>query len=150
MEKTKSSAFNFVIADDDSDDHQTLQKLIWEQNTYHKITSVYNGLQLIEYLDRKGMYKHCREPYPDCIFLDLNMPLLNGIDVLKRIRVNKDYNDLMIFVLTTSNCSTQKETLIDLGVNDFFTKSDDNTLHLIVKNVILQLVPKIALQSTKA
>jgi CheY-like chemotaxis protein len=140
MEKHKNPVFNFVIADDDPDDQLCLQKVIWHTNVHHKITSVYNGLQLLEYLQSKGTYKNCKENRPDCIFLDLNMPLLSGNEALLNIRQHKELTGLPVFILTTSNCIQERDHLLKLGANGFYTKTHDiKNWRVIVKEVIKQL-----------
>ncbi|MGZ3920352.1 MAG: response regulator [Bacteroidia bacterium] len=142
MEKTRKHALNIVIADDDPDDQYLMQKAIWELNSNHKITSVYNGMQLLEYLLRKGTYKNCIEPKPDCIFLDLNMPLLTGIDALPRIRKNPDFAQTPVYIFTTSNCPNEKQKLIAMGANGFYTKSPKHfNLKLIVQEVLYNIKP---------
>jgi CheY-like chemotaxis protein len=142
MEMTHNPVFSFVIADDDPDDQYALQKVIWDSNQHHKITSVYNGLQLLEYLFRKGAYKNCRDPYPDCIFLDVNMPLMNGMEVLEKIRSTPSLRSLKIHVLTSSNCLEEKTKLLTLGANGFFTKHPEaDNLRIIFKDIIMEMIP---------
>jgi two-component system, response regulator len=140
MEQHKKPAFNFVIADDDPDDQYMLQKVIWDCNSHHKITSVYNGMQLLEYLLRKGTYKNCTEPPPDCIFLDINMPLLDGGDVLKKMRETPALSKLRVHVLTSTKCPAEKEKMLRLGANSFSTKEPDiNVLKSMFKDVITEI-----------
>jgi len=137
MKSTHDHVFNFVIADDDPDDQYALQKVIWDDNKHHKITSVYNGMQLLEYLFRVGTYKNCKEPPPDCVFLDLNMPLINGIDVLEKVKVSHLFRSFKVHVLTSSSCQKEKEKMIGLGANGFFTKHpDEENLKFIFRNII--------------
>lgn len=140
METAKHHVFNFVIADDDPDDQYSLQRVIWEDNRGHKITSVYNGLQLLEYLLRKGTYKNRKEPAPDCVFLDLNMPLLTGSDVLKKIKTVKELCNLPIFVLSSSSCPNEKEILLKLGAKACFVKKEDKALKIMFKEVMNELL----------
>lgn len=142
MELIRNPTFNFVIADDDPDDQYALQKVIWDSNQQHKITSVYNGMQLLEYLFRMGTYKNCKEPMPDCIFLDVNMPLLNGIEVLEKIRAAHAFKLLKIHVLTSSSCQEEKEKIMKLGADGFFTKHPDvENLKVIFRNIISDMLP---------
>jgi CheY-like chemotaxis protein len=142
MDRPQGPIFNFVIADDDPDDQYALQRVIWDNNQQHKITSVYNGLQLLEYLFRTGTYKNCKEPRPDCVFLDINMPLLNGFDVLKTIKASNTLSGVKIHVLTGSRSEEEKARLLGLGADGFFTKQhDENNLKIIFRNIILDMLP---------
>jgi CheY-like chemotaxis protein len=139
MEKAREQIFNFVIADDDPDDQHMLQKVIWDSNRQHKITAVYNGMQLLEYLFRKGAYKNCTEPRPDCIFLDLNMPLINGWEVLKKIRETNDLKDLRVYVLTTDRLEPRQKQLLK-EANGLYQKNPANSsLRTMLEDVLEQM-----------
>jgi two-component system, response regulator len=116
---------NLVIADDDPDDQYLMQKAIWEMNSNHKITAVYNGLQLMEYLLRSGMYKNCSDAQPDCIFLDLNMPLLSGAEAMRRIKNNPALCHLPVYILSTSKNVNEKNNILSIGANGFYTKTHE-------------------------
>jgi len=142
MESKEKKTFSLVIADDDPEDQYMMQKVIWDLNLNHKITSVYNGMQLMDYLLRKGMYSNCMEPSPDCIFLDLNMPLLSGLEALKRIRKDPGLNHLPVYVLCTTNGPSEKEKVLAIGANGFYTKNPThNNLKTIVSDILSQLQP---------
>jgi two-component system, response regulator len=133
--------FNFVIADDDHDDQLMLQKAIWGNNAHHKITSVYNGKQLIQFLSGEGAYKNCIEPHPDCIFLDLNMPLISGPEALKQIRSKPALDNIKIYIISTANNAAEKEKLKMLGVNGFIVKeADEEKLQLAINVILLNLL----------
>ncbi|MCW3077765.1 MAG: hypothetical protein JWO32_2374 [Bacteroidetes bacterium] len=142
MEKSNEHLLNIVIADDDEVDQFMMKKAIWEINSNHKITSVYNGLQLIEYLQRKGTYKNCGEPKPDCILLDLNMPLLTGFDVLKKIRKSPEFDKTPVYIFSTTATPTVTEKLISTGANGCYIKSHKQ-LHLkkAMQDVLKQVSP---------
>ena len=127
MEKPKEPTLNILVADDDPDDQFILQKVIWEYNPDFKVASVYNGQQLLDYLAREGAYKNSEEPFPDCIFLDLSMPVLGGKDVLEKLSKLEEWNDLQIYILTSSNSAAEKSKLLEMGAVDFLTKTYDLT-----------------------
>ena len=64
-------------------------------------------------------------PRPVCIFIDINMPKISGIDLLKRIRESDEFKSIPIYMLTTSR-EHEKQTR-DLGATDYFQKP--NTYH---------------------
>jgi CheY-like chemotaxis protein len=137
---TANRALNFLIADDDPDDHTSLQKVIWEMNHDHKITSVFNGLQMVDYILRRGVYTDCKEPAPDCVFLDLNMPLLDGKQALQKLHRYNEFDALNVFILTTSICEKEKKDLISLGAKGFYTKSPEyHSLKKIVKAILIKI-----------
>jgi CheY-like chemotaxis protein len=132
MNRSKEHKLNVIIADDDMDDQLFMQKAIWEENLHHTITSVYNGQQLVDLLMRNGFYNKY-DTVPDCIFLDLKMPLLSGFDVLNFIKNHNTFNTIPVYILSTTLSETQKLKLILLGADGFYQKE---TGYNAMKNTI--------------
>ncbi len=118
---------NLVIANNNASDHYIIRKAILEINHTHRITSVYNGSQLLDYLLRAGSYVNCPEPTPDCIFLDLDMPLLDGLSALQRIKSFNEFKKIPVFILSSIVNPVDKEKALALGANDVFIKPVDYT-----------------------
>jgi two-component system response regulator len=135
--KNKKQIFSFLIADDDPDDQYLIQKVIKDLGISYSITSVYNGLQLMDYLQRTGMYSNCEEPKPDCVLLDLKMPLLNGAEALQRIRKNTSLLSLPVFIISEAGSDSERKRLLGLGANGFYTKQAGHSSFLLMVNEIL-------------
>lgn len=140
MNRTYYTKLNLIIADDDMDDQLFLQKAIWEENINHSITSVYNGQQLVDLLLRNGFYNKCSETVPDCIFLDLKMPLLNGFDVLSFIKNHKTLYKIPVYILSSNICDTQKLKLVLMGADGFYQKAHNYDMLKHTINDILFMV----------
>lgn len=133
-------ALNLVIADDDTDDQYLMQKAIWEVNPKHKITSVYNGMQLLDYLQRTGTYKNCTEPIPDCVLLDLQMPLLNGTEALRKMKSAVELKTIPVYVFSGMQSGNNQPELITLGASAVFEKSPkDYELKKIMSDILAQV-----------
>lgn len=77
---------------------------------------------------------------PDLLFLDLMLPKMNGIDVLKAIRSKPELADLPVIVCTAKGFSSDVRSLLDLGVMDVIIKPFDNdTILAKVENCFLQI-----------
>jgi CheY-like chemotaxis protein len=113
--------FVIVVADDDVDDQELMRKGLSDCRVTVEIVSVFNGLQLMDYLLRRESYKQVKDT-PDLILLDLNMPLMDGFDVLKEIRKYNHLSKIPLYVITTSRAKQDKETALALGANGFYTK----------------------------
>ena len=59
---------------------------------------------------------------PELILLDLNMPRMNGFEVLEALKEREDYQNLRVVVLTTSAASVDRERALELGALAFVTK----------------------------
>ena len=115
------NSFTIVVADDDLDDQQIIKEGLKDCRVDVRINAVYNGLQLMDYLLAREAYRNIKET-PDLILLDLNMPLMDGFDVLKEIRSNEKLNKIPIYVITTSRSSEHKKTALALGATGFYSK----------------------------
>ncbi len=63
-----------------------------------------------------------REIKPDVIFLDLNMPVMNGREFLRRIKQHTDLVSIPVIIFTTSSDPATKQQMKTLGAHDFITK----------------------------
>ncbi|MDQ3049798.1 MAG: response regulator [Bacteroidota bacterium] len=70
---------------------------------------------------------------PDIIFLDLNMPIMNGFDFLIQIKKENRLNKIPVGIFTTSNIIRDKELTKEFGAQFFITKSND--FHVLRKNL---------------
>ncbi|MGZ3901665.1 MAG: response regulator [Bacteroidia bacterium] len=135
---------HIVICDDDIDDHFLLKSALKSTQLNCEIISVYNGLQLMDLLLRRRAYKEIPSPKSDIIFLDLNMPLLNGFGVLKEMKDNYELNNIPVYVLSTSSLADDKRKAIFLGAVNYITKPTDfQEFKTIVKNICNKHFPWI-------
>jgi CheY-like chemotaxis protein len=138
--ESKHRVLSLVIADDDTEDQFLIQKAIWEIDPNHKITSVYNGRQLMDYLLRQGLFKTCRDPLPDCIFLDLRMPLLSGTEVLGKIKSDKGLTAIPVYIISSDSSEDDQRKLLRMGAEGFYTKTSDySKLKMAVGKIVRPL-----------
>jgi len=103
-----------LYVDDDPDDRQIFQEAIAAIDTAHVCITAQDGLAALSLLsDRK---------YPDIIFLDINMPLMDGKSCLTEIRGNKKTAHIPVVMCTTSNNPDERKKCEKLGASDFFLK----------------------------
>lgn len=116
---TKKS-LEVLLADDDADDVMVIQMLFAEASPEHGINFVRNGEEVISYLRREGQWK--KSPRPSLILLDLNMPKLDGFEVLKEIKADRDLCTIPVIVLSTSSADSDIQHAFQLGACSFITK----------------------------
>ena len=107
------------LADDDADDRFLFEEALMEIRKDVKLISVNNGEQLMFELDRNDLVS------PYLIFLDLNMPLKNGIECLDEIKSNSYLKNIPVVIFSTSS---QKETINQVyvkGANYYMCKPDN-------------------------
>lgn len=91
----QNKPINIFIADDDEDDIMLFKDAIKKANVDSIITTFKNG---------KELYNHVRNNtlMPDIIFLDINMPIMNGIECLKAIRETQYFHNVPVIMYSTS------------------------------------------------
>lgn len=95
--------------------------------TGHQIEIVKNGIEAVEHLDKMP-------EAPDVIALDMVMPLMNGLEVLRNIRSSEKLKDTPVVIISNSVNDKDKEELSKLGVSLYLTKIDQ-TPEVIVKKL---------------
>lgn len=123
-----------MLIDDDEDDQLIFTDAISELADDVECVVAKNGYEAFEHLKKT-------ETPPSVIFLDLNMPVMNGFEFLELLRCMQPPSKIPVVVFTTSNDPKDIKRSAELGIKDFFTKTSDfNTLkirlgELIEKNV---------------
>lgn len=96
-----------------------VSRALEKRNILHILTTVKNGDEALELLTNSN---HYRTGKPDVIFIDLNIPDLNGLDMLTAIHANPHWKDIKIFMLTSSNQPFDRNKAFELGASGFFSK----------------------------
>jgi CheY-like chemotaxis protein len=107
-----------LIADDDQEDRYLLHTAFEEIGRSNDIFLVENGLQVFTYLDSSMEQTNM----PSLIVLDLNMPILNGMETLLRLKAHNLYKDIPVIMFTTSVHEVEKEKCLAIGAADFIKK----------------------------
>lgn len=89
-------------------------------NTLHVVD---DGIEAMEFLRRQG--KHAGAPRPDLILLDLNMPRMNGHEVLAEIKADDDLKHIPVVILTTSKSEEDISKAYGLHANCYISKPVD-------------------------
>jgi len=132
----REKKFLIIIADDDLDDQYIIQQAINETNLPHEVVLKKNGLELIDFLQKKNAYTEDTHPVPDMIIMDLNMPLLDGYGVLKQMKADERFREVPVYMLSTSRFEYDKLKSIELGAKDFFSKPYHfEDLKMIIKDI---------------
>lgn len=112
-----------LYADDDEDDQMLTQEAFEESNLGVALHFASDGLQLLDYLyNRPPFEDSAQNPRPDLILLDLNMPRMDGREVLAIMKKDVKLRSIPVIVFTTSRAEFDILRSYDLGVNCFITK----------------------------
>jgi two-component system, response regulator len=114
-----------LIEDNTSDAGLTL-RAFKKANITNRIVVVEDGEEAIDYLFCEGKYPDRDiSDMPALILLDLNLPKLNGFEVLRRIRSDERTKRLLVVILTSSKEEQDIAAGYDLGVNSYIRKPID-------------------------
>lgn len=123
-----------LVADDDADDRMLIGDAFEEAMLRNPVDFVVDGIDLLDYLMRKGKYEDMvGEDLPGIILLDLNMPRMDGRTALEEIRKHPELKKIPVVVLTTSKSEEDILRTYNLGVNSFITKpvTFDGLVHVV-------------------
>lgn len=123
-----------LLVDDDEEDRWATKKAFEKSRLRNKLFAVENGAEALDFLLNRGSFKDKEAyPLPDLVLLDLNMPVMDGREVLRHIKKDPKLLRIPVVVMTTSK---QEEDILksyDLGVNSYVTKpiSMDHLLEVV-------------------
>ncbi|ATB35157.1 two-component system response regulator [Cystobacter fuscus] len=117
-----------LLVEDNADDELMTLRAFRKSNIHNPVVVVRDGAEAIDYLFIQGKHAN-RNPdiRPQVILLDLHLPRIDGLEVLRRIRAHEQTRTLPVVVLTSSK---EERDLVDsyqLGVNSFVHKPVDVT-----------------------
>lgn len=115
----------FVVLMAEDDEHDILAtKRAWKKNNIvNPLYIVEDGEKCLDYLYQRGEYSEPEKaPRPGVLLLDINMPRLSGLEVLKTIRQDPQLKKLPVVMLTTSRDEQDRISSYELGVNAYIVK----------------------------
>ncbi|MBN2307347.1 MAG: response regulator [Candidatus Hydrogenedentes bacterium] len=126
-----------LLVEDDPGDQELTRRAIEACRLRNELRIVRDGEEALEYLLRTGRYEDATTaPRPDLVLLDLNLPRVNGREVLRRMRDDPYLRRIPVVVLTTSHEEEDVIKSYELGSNSYITKPLD--IHQFVR-VVQQL-----------
>ena len=112
-----------LVVDDDPGDVLMIEEALADSDVEKIIDVVSDGEEAMEFLRAEGRHEQARRP--DVILLDLNMPRMDGRQVLGAVKQDEDLRTIPIVVLTTSNADTDIVGSYTLQANAYVTKPID-------------------------
>jgi CheY-like chemotaxis protein len=115
-----------LLVEDNPDDEKLTIRALKKQNIQNDVIVARDGVEAIDYLFGQGKYQGRNlEDVPQVILLDLKLPKLNGLDVLKKIREDERTHSIPVVVLTTSSEERDIVDSYNLGANSYVRKPVD-------------------------
>lgn len=114
-----------LYAEDSLDDIELTLAAFHECNLANEIDVVHDGKEAIDYLFYRGSYVSRVRSVPVFVLLDIKMPKLDGVEVLKIIRKSEEYKNLPVVMLTSSKMESDIMQSYSMGANGFVIKPID-------------------------
>ena len=123
---TMSLHTDILLVEDNRDDVELTLRALKKNNVTNRVTVVQDGAEALEYLFGTDRYaaRSVSGP-PKVVLLDLKLPLVSGIEVLRRCKADERTRSIPIVVLTSSREEPDIQTCYNLGANSYIVKPVD-------------------------
>lgn len=111
---------NILLIEDDEVDIMNVQRAFKKNNINNPLFIARDGIEGLQVLRGEG--SHRRIPGPRVILLDINMPKMGGIEFLRELRKDPEFQAISVFVMTTSNEESDKVAAYNLNVAGYILK----------------------------
>lgn len=123
MQITEHNNFNILLVEDNEGDIVLMLEAFEENKIACQVSVVRDGREALDYVFHEGKYKNADTPH--LILLDINLPKINGLEVLQKIKQNDATKHIPIVILTTSSSEKDIRAAYRNYVNCYITKPVD-------------------------
>ena len=117
---------NILLVEDNSNDEMLTIRAFKKNNISNKIDVARDGQEALDYLFCEGEYSEREKGNnPQVILLDINLPKIDGLDVLRQLRANEQTALIPVVIMTTSDEQNDLITSYKLGANSYVRKPVD-------------------------
>lgn len=120
---TSNELTRILLVEDNQDHAELVQRSLEDVEWRHSITHVKDGEEALDYLLRRGRYADpAASPRPDVVFLDLRLPRVDGLEVLRQVKEQPELREIPVVVLTTSDADRDLVDAYQRNVNAYVVK----------------------------
>ncbi len=120
-----------LLIDDEEVDLMTFKRAHETLNIAGEVSIAHNGEEALMMMESFGLQ-------PELIFLDINMPRMNGIEFIQILKSYEAYREIPIVILTTSNHQSDKEVMHRHGIYGYFVKPYAFKDYLYMLDIVLK------------
>ncbi len=122
----KTPPYEILLVEDNPDHAELVIRSLEDHPVKNKIHHLCDGEAALDYLLRRGDFDQIeRSPRPHIVLLDLGLPKIRGIEVLKKIRAVRELDAIPVVVLTTSNAESDVGDAYKYHANSYLVKPHD-------------------------
>lgn len=121
----KIDSVEILLAEDSDADAEMTTRALLKGRITHRVFRVHDGVEALEFIFRTGAFSRRPDRPPKVILLDLKMPRIGGIEVLRRLKADERTKLIPVVMLTSSAEQQDVFTSYQLGVNSYLVKPMD-------------------------
>jgi len=114
-----------LLVEDDPGHARLIEKNLRRSNITNDLITVSDGQRALDYLFSEGEYAGSERASPLLVLLDLNLPVLDGYQVLQRMKADERTKRIPVIILTTTDDAREVTRCYELGCNVYVTKPVD-------------------------
>ena len=114
---------DILLVEDNPDHLELILKVLREHPVAHGVYVATDGEEALDFLYQRGQFPNA--PRPGLILLDINLPKIDGLEVLRHIKTDPGRKSIPVVMLTTSASRQEMMASYDLGVNSYIVKPVD-------------------------
>lgn len=133
----RSEPFEILLVEDNQGDVTLITEALKESPVESSLRVLSDGREALDYLQQRGDYEAASRP--DLILLDLNLPVVSGIDVLEELDDEPPLDLIPVVVLTGSENSNEITTSYEFGASAYFVKPVDPDDYMALIRSIVEL-----------
>ena len=111
-----------LLVDDSPRDTELVLDALAQNNLANEVVALRDGVEVLDYLYRRGPFADRTAGHPAVVLLDLKMPRVDGIEVLRQIKSDPQLKMIPVVVLTSSREEQDLVNSYQLGVNAYIVK----------------------------
>lgn len=116
---------NILLVEDNTAHAELVTRSFEQHRVSNRITHVVDGQQALDFLFHQGEYANSDVSPPHIVLLDLRLPKVDGLEVLKRIKTSDTLNKLPVVILTTSSAESDVAKAYEYNANSYVVKPMD-------------------------
>ena len=122
---TDKREVTILLVEDDPGHARLIEKNLRRSSITNEIVKAFDGQEAVDYLFGEGKHAGAKHPSPMLVLLDLNLPVLDGYQVLRRMKGDERTKCIPVVVLTTTDDAREVARCYELGCNVYVTKPVD-------------------------
>ncbi|MDD3877670.1 MAG: response regulator [Bacteroidales bacterium] len=120
-----SKGIVIISVEDDSGHAKLIEKNLKKSEVVENIIHFENGEEVLNFLMRKGDKPHREKNIHYVLLLDIRMPKIDGLEVLRQVKMDEELRKMPVIMLTTTDDPNEIELCYKLGCNNYITKPVD-------------------------